>query len=436
MLTPVASAPVPQLSSLSCPSCGAGIELHAQGWAVSVVCAACGAQLDATDENLRVLQYGERVRLTPRIPLGTRGTWKGAPWEVIGCQVVTITVDEVDYSWTEYVCFNPYRGFLYLSEYEGHWNVIEKLRRRPGRERDGAHPTVELDGVTYKHFQTATACTTAALGEFPWELRVGDQIVSRDFVAPPHLLSAELSDHEVTWSQGTYTTPALIQKAFGLESRLIDPVGVFANQPNPYAGLPKRMLSLFATALVVLVAMFFANVMLASDQRVFSTGYTFDRTAAENAALVTPPFELQGRASGVTIELGANLENDWVFFALSLINDATGETREVTRQLSYYSGVDSDGSWSEGSRQESVRLAAVPAGRYFLRVEPEGGEPGKATVGYTLSVRRDVPHFGWYGLAFLALLGPLLLAVIPASSFETRRWAESDHAPSGGSNEE
>jgi hypothetical protein len=106
--------------------------LQAQGWAVSVVCGACGAQLDATDDNLKVLQYGERVTAKPRIPLGTRGTWKGAPWDVIGFQVVTITVEGTDYSWTEYVCFNPYRGFLYLSEYQGHWNVIEKLRRRVG----------------------------------------------------------------------------------------------------------------------------------------------------------------------------------------------------------------------------------------------------------------------------------------------------------------
>lgn len=435
MVSPVATAPVPQLSSLSCPSCGAGIELHAQGWAVSVVCAACGAQLDATDPNLRVLQYGERVTLRPRIPLGTRGTWKGAPWEVIGWQQVTITVDEMDYSWREYVCFNPYRGFLYLSEYDGHWNVIEKLRRLPTRETSGAQPTVELDGVTYKHFQTATARTTAALGEFPWELRVGDEVISRDFVAPPHLLSAEVSDHEVTWSFGTYTRPALIAKAFGLDQPLNEPIGVFANQPNPYEGLPKRIFGTLGAALVVLFVMLVANMLLAGNRTVFSNGYTFDRQTTE-AAFVTTPFELDGRRSGVAIDIGTSLENDWVFFSLALINEATGEAREVSRQVSYYSGSDSDGSWSEGTRSETVRLAAVPAGRYFLRVEPEGGEPGRASVAYTLSVRRDPPHFGLYGLAFLALLVPSILAVLPTAGFESRRWAESDHAPSGGSDDE
>ena len=422
------TARVPKAAGLNCPSCGASIALQAQGWAVSVVCGACGAQLDATDENLRVLQFGERVTATPRIPLGTRGTWKGAPWDVIGFQVVTITVEGTDYSWTEYVCFNPYRGFLYLSEYQGHWNVIEKLRRRPEREQGGARPTVELNGTTYKHFQTATAVTTAALGEFPWELRVGDRVVSRDFVAPPYLLSAEASGSEVTWSLGSYTPPEVIQKAFGLTTPLRRPIGVFANQPNPHAGTPQRMFGRFAIALLALVLMLVLNITTASNRTVFERAFSFTR-AEDAQATVTEPFELDGRTSSVAIDLESDLDNDWIFFVLSLINETTGETREITRQLSYFHGVDSDGSWTEGAKRESMRIASVPPGRYFLRVQTEGGEPGRASASYTVRVRRDAPHYGFYGIAVLALLLPAVLSVLPSASFEGQRWAESDHAP-------
>ena len=431
MVNPVASQVIPRTSALNCTSCGAGIELHAQGWAVSVVCAACGAQLDATDANLRVLQYGEKVTLQPRIPLGTRGTWKGVPWEAIGCQVVTVTVEGVDYSWTEYVCFNPFRGFLYLSEYQGHWIVIEKLRRRPMQSSGVDQPTYTLDGRSYKHFQTAVARTTAALGEFPWELRVGDSVVSQDYVAAPYLLSAEASEGEVTWSQGTYTRGDAIQKAFGLKREFMAPIGVFANQPNPYSDLPKRLGERFMLGMLALVAMLVLNVMMASNTEVFRQAYNYDRSVGDNGAYVTPAFDWGGRPSGVAIFLGADLVNDWVFFTLSLINEQTGETREVTRQLEYYSGSDSDGSWSEGDRSETVRLSSVPAGRYFLRVQPEGGEVGRQSVNYTLSVRRDPPHYGFYGLAFLALVTPMVFALFPAAAFENRRWAESDH-PIGG----
>ncbi|WP_396215238.1 DUF4178 domain-containing protein [Gemmatimonas sp.] len=431
MVNPVASAPVPRATAFHCPSCGASLELHAQGWAVTVVCGSCGAQLDAANEQLRVLQYGEKPRLSPRIPLGTRGTWKGVAWEAIGCQVVTITVEEVDYSWTEYVCFNPFRGFLYLSEYQGHWNVIEKLRRRPTQSSGGDQPTFTLDGRTYKHFQTAVARTTAALGEFPWELRVGDRVVSQDYVAAPYLLSAEASEGEITWSQGIYTRGDAIQKAFGLPREFMAPIGVFANQPNPYADLPKQLGKRFMLGVLALVVMLLLTITMASDRDVFSQTYTYDRSVGENGAFVTSAFTLEGRPSGVAIDLRADLANDWVFFTLSLINEQTGATREVTRQLEYYSGTDSDGSWSEGDRSETVRLSSVPAGRYFLRVQPEGGDVGRQSVNYTLRVRRDPPHYGFYGLAFLALVIPLVFALFPAAAFENRRWAESDH-PIGG----
>ena len=422
------SAHVPKAAGFNCPSCGAAIELYAQGWAVSVVCGACGAQFDATEENLKILQHGEKVTAQPRIPLGTRGTWKGAPWDVIGFQVVTITVEGSDYSWTEYVCFNPYRGFLYLSEYQGHWNVIEKLRRRPEREVSGVRTTVELNGTTYKHFQTATAVTTAALGEFPWELRLGDRVVSRDFIAPPYILSAEASGSEVTWSLGTYTPPEVIQKAFGLAKPPMQPIGVFANQPNPHANAPKRMMARFALALSALVAMLILNVTLAGNRTVFERAFTVSR-AQEEQASVTDVFDLDGRRSNVAIDLESDLDNDWLFLVLSLINETTGETREVTRQLSYYHGADSDGSWTEGDKRETVRIASVPAGRYFLRVQAEGGEPGRASATYTMRIRRDVPHYGFYGIAVLALLLPAVLSLFPSASFESRRWAESDHAP-------
>jgi hypothetical protein len=259
---------------------------------------------------------------------------------------------------------------------------------------------------------------------------VGDSVVSRDFVDPPFILSAEESAGEVTFSRGSYTPPEEIARAFGVPS-LLTPIGVFANQPNPYGDLPKRMGQRFLIGLLALFAMLFANLIFSGKRTAFSQAYTFDRSTSANAAFVTAPFTLAGRPSGVAIDVAAALENDWVFFTLSLINEQTGETREVTRQLEYYSGQDSDGSWSEGDRSETVRLSAVPAGRYFLRVEPEGGEVGRQRVAYTIEVRRDVPHYGFYALAFLAVLTPMIFALFPSAAFENRRWAESDH-PIGG----
>ena len=61
-----------------------------------------------------------------------------------------------------------------------------------------------------------------------------------DFVAPPFMLSAERTPSEVTWSLGEYTTGGQIWNAFELEGDPPAPVGVFAHQPSPYAGLASR----------------------------------------------------------------------------------------------------------------------------------------------------------------------------------------------------
>ena len=451
MTLPMGSAPldpappVPQVTTLACPHCGAPLALKAQGWAESVACGSCGSILDATQGALRLVQEHDRaVTLTPAIPLGTRGTWRGTHWDIIGCQQVTITVEGSDYSWREYVGFNPYRGFLYLSEYDGHWNVIEKLRRRPVLH-EGAHPTATLDDRTFRHFQTAMARTTAALGEFPWALRVGDAVTVADYVDPPFILSGEGGDTELTWSLGRYATPQEIAAAFQLTRALRTPVGVFANQPNPHVERGRAVLRTLALALAALLAVVVGTRALAANTVVFQQQYTVaGATSAEGGAptsdpatdpgtFVTPPFTLGGRTSNVELRLDTDLDNAWLWFTLTLVNEATGAARDLGRQVSYYHGRDGDGSWSEGSRDDRVRIGEVPPGRYFLRVAVEGDDtPGAAAPvahAVRLTVRRDVPDYTLMLLALAALVVPALLVQLPRSTFEGARWVQSDHAP-------
>lgn len=439
-----APSPAPQVTTLACPHCGAPLALKAQGWAESVVCASCGSVLDATQGALRILQaFDQAVTLTPAIPLGTRGTWQGVPWEVVGCQQVTITVDDIPYSWREYVGFNPYRGFLYLSEYQGHWNVIEKLRRQPVLT-EGGHPLATLDGRPFKHFQSAIARTTAALGEFPWQLRVGDSVTVADYVAPPFILSAEGTGDELTWSMGTYTPPEVVAKAFALPAPLRRPEGVFANQPNPHAEGARRALRRMGVALLLLALLF--GVQQGTAARTVAHTQRFQVTPAGQVAgadgntLVTPPFTLDGRTGTVELALDTDLDNAWLFFDMTLINEATGATRSVGREVSYYRGTDSDGSWSEGSRDDRVRIGRVPPGRYVLRLAVDGDESrvtaAPVTYGVALTVRRDVPALAPYLVALLALVLPALVPAMRSSAFEGRRWAESDHAPQADSGDD
>ena len=129
------------------------------------------------------------------------------------------------------------------------------------------------------------------------------------------------------------------------------------------------------------------------------------------------------------LSIHTDLDNNWAYFNFALINDQTGQTFDFAREVSYYH--DSDGS--EGSRSNSVIVPSVPSGQYYLRVEPEMA-PGSPFVRYDLELRRNVPNYGFFGVAALLLLIPPVFTTFRRSSFEAARWRESDYAPrsSGG----
>src|SRR5207245_1729315 len=228
---PLSGPPKAQAKALNCSKCGAAIVLRSFGQAETVVCSSCRSILDAKDPNLAILQQFELKTsdVKPLIPRGTRGKLRGTDYEVIGFQRRSAVVDGITYYWHEYVLFNPYKGIRYLSEYNGHWNDISICKQLPMPEGSSANYLGEI----YKHFQTSDASTDFVLGEFPWQVRVGEKAAVTDFVHPPRVLSSERMDKEVTWSIGEYMYGREIWEAFKLPGAPPEAMGVYENQPSP-----------------------------------------------------------------------------------------------------------------------------------------------------------------------------------------------------------
>lgn len=447
------------VAGFNCRSCGAAVERRALTHTRAVACTSCGALLDPNDPNVVIQQQAQlRERIVPAIPLGTRGTFDGHPFDVVGFQYRTIDVDGTTYGWREYVLFNPYQGFRYLSEYDGHWNFIRPLPNWPAEPQGGTiHGT--WDDASYRHFQTADATTRFVLGEFPWRVRVGDRVSVSDFVAPPRLLSRERTKDETTWSVGRYMTGAEVWTACGLSTSPPDVKGIFANQPSPYQGkvMATWRRGLMLAGLVVLLLV--GREITASREQVFTgsfvsqptpgatptglaapipgqppaatPGASFATTDAAEPAFVTDTFTLR---DGGTLELdvATDLTNAWLALDFALVNLATGTAVNVDTEIERYAGTDADGPWSEGSTSGRLLVPYVPAGEYYLRVEPAGNAP----THYTLTVRRDVVSELPYFLALGALCVWPIFVAVRAASFESRRWQESDSESGGGDDDD
>jgi hypothetical protein len=420
--------PAVGVKSLSCPACGATTAVRLFGHAVNVVCQSCHSILDAKDAGVRILQqFKDAVRYDPLIPLGTRGKIQDVVYEVVGFQVRQIQVDHAFYRWGEYLLFNPYKGFHYLTEYAGHWNLVSTVQSLPeGDPTPGSGTPRSYQGQRYRHFQTATATTVFVLGEFPWQVRVGESATVADYVSPPWMLSGEVSaDKEVTWSLGEYIRGADIWTGLALPGQPPPAEGIYADQPSPLRPVTGWMWR-YAALLVALAALFWVvHVVTARQKRAFSQNFVYDARSGNDSSLVTPVFELDGRSSAVSVETAANLENQWMFVGYALVNDETGQTFDFGREVSYYHGYEDGESWSEGSTSDAVTLPRVRPGRYFLRIEPEG-DRGSQPVAYRVTVVRDVATSIWFVIALALIALPPVVTSWRAMAFERRRWQESD----------
>lgn len=424
---PLSNPPKPQVKALNCPQCGAAIVLRSLGNAETVVCASCHSILDAKDPNLQILQKFNVItgEVPPMIPLGTRGKIRGTDYEVIGFQRRSITVEGIRYDWHEYVLFNPYKPTRYLTEYQGHWNDISVCKELPTVQ----FAAVNYLGEIYKHFQTAEANTNYVLGEFPWQVRVGEHATVTDYVKPPRVLSSEKMANEVTWSIGEYMYGADIWKAFNLPGQAPEAVGVYENQPSPVSENVKGIWSAFLAFAILLLVLLAGFDLASSKTTVFDSSYRLNAGEPKGeASFVTDVFNLDGRTSNVQVTTSANVDNSWIYLNYALIDQDSGQAWDFGREVSYYHGYDSDGSWTEGSRKDEVVIPSVPAGHYYLRIEPEV-DPRHPPLVYTVQVRRDVTVPGLFGVAFLALLIPAIVITWRSMSFERARWAESDHPP-------
>lgn len=442
-MSPAVTAPyVRQVTSLSCPNCGATVALRGFGLALNAVCGSCQSVLDASNsQQVQILQKAESWQtFDPVIPLGRRGTFRGEAWEAIGFQRRAIVVEGATYAWFEYLLFNPYRGFRYLTEYDGHWTWIRPVSALPRQWKMGGRLLGAYGGKTFKHFQTATARTTFVLGEFPFQVRVGDTVEVNDFTSPPYSIGSERSEQEVSWSAGEYVSADEIWRCFGVPGKAPAGKGVYFNQPNPHAEKPKRYWTWSLIGLAVWLLITVGLVVMSPNREVFRQQYVFDPLSRSERAFVTDLFEL--RESGkLELEVASNVDQAELDLDVALIEYSSGTAYNVGVSTSYYYGNDSDGSWSEGSREARASLGRVPAGRYYFRIEPEAAAESNSVgsrvpLRYTLVARQDKPGVLWMLCAVLFLFLPPLWVSIEAGGFETARWQESDYAVAAGGEEE
>lgn len=414
-----------------CPSCGAPMSARSKD-ILAVGCVSCGAVVDTADQNYKLLSkaLGSRdEKYVPRLALGSKGTLDGKPAEVIGFLVKQCKVDGIAYDWREYLLAGEHGTYRWLTEYNGHWNIADVLSNPPNSSGAMELSDVRWSGQDFKHFSTTPAAEVIQVaGEFTWRVRRGETNRVVDYVAPPLMLSRESTAKDLSWSQGLYVAPAVIAEAFKLpEGRLPEPVGIYANQPNPWEATHQRVCKLFwkLALLAVVLQLFFAFV--SGGKTLLRQELAFSPQMAEET-LVTRDFEVRDKPRKITVRNTTTLDNNWIGLDLLLVNKATGNAWPAARELAFYQGYD-DGHWTEGSNEDEVVFRDVPPGTYYLSVDPDLAPEKPVPVRDTVEVFSGGAGWSNFVLVLLFLVIFPIFTRLRHAAFEAGRWAESDHAP-------
>ena len=417
-------------AAMGCPNCGGPLSLTAPDKAERVTCPNCNSLLDVNQGNLSYLKALNPTQADVNfvLPVGAEGTFAGdVKFKIIGAVVRSVQMDGIHYYWHEYLLYNPSIGFRWLVHSDNHWNFVEPVNPAEveasgmGISITSTPATVVYNGVKYKIFQDAPAVVEYVKGEFYWRVEQGETVRAIDYVAAPVMLSQEVTANEVNWSAGVYMTNAEVEKAFGV-SNLPKPWSVGPNQP--FTGRFYYTWGLLPLALLFVVAIFMIPLSGLSSI-VLNQEIVLPPMANPSTAQVafSNPFDIKANRN-VKITASAPVNNSFADLDVDLINDQSQEVESVNVPIEYYTGTDSDGSWSEGGQTQDATLSSLPAGKYTLRVEGTWQNAAQA-MPISVKVEQNVVR----GVNFLCAL--FILAIVPIIglirkiSFESSRWKDS-----------
>jgi hypothetical protein len=290
-----------------------------------------------------------------------------------------------------------------------------------------------------RFFQDARAQVDYVLGEFYWRVKVGEEVATDDWVRPGFMLSREQNEHEVSWTLSELLPEREMRDAFGVGPSP-ESWPPLPHQPSPYARDGGRMLKLGAAAVLLvllLLAFFSGGPTLLRETLPYTLGGP-QRSATLGPVTLTRPWQL------VAIKARApELDNSWVDLDYALVERTSQQAYEAWGVAERYSGRDSDGAWTEGSRSATVKLAAVPKGTYDLVVDyqaqkwgggylyPDLPDPPEVTRSLELEVRTGMLFPSNAFLALILILLPLLWMLIRHVKFEQARQDQSDVGRTG-----
>ena len=421
---PMARVGAAVAEKIACPSCGGGLERVTGLQAKAMHCQFCGGGIDLTTDPYRIFAMQTWDGLTEGIvPLGAKVTMEGVEFTVLAHLVREAMKWGV--RWTETLLHHPHKGYRWLLEGDRHFTWVTPMADWP--KGDGSK--VSVGEVTCRYAESNSVVVRKVAGELYWRVTAGDIVEGTDYVGPPWMVSREENGEEISWSLGKYMTREEVKEACGLESTPPKPRTVALHQPAPQDKYMKPLLWRWFAATLLIIGgsvVYYGTSdrsMVESEKFQLTLPSTpaqkkegspeHDKLRDQNARFMGP-FEVEKGPTTVRVTVHTEVSNSWLWFRFALYRPDDGTAFDFNELVKSYDG--------DGSRKGKVVVAGIPAGSYYLRIEPQGGDwKAKRKTSYTATVHVDVPLLRWPLIAFGIISLLPMFAVLMKWRFEARR---------------
>ncbi|MBA4056442.1 MAG: hypothetical protein C0490_17130, partial [Marivirga sp.] len=275
---------------------------------LAMTCSNCHTYFRQGQWNKRLTTFGSKHEQA--LPVGSRGRIDRTLYEVMGFVVKKET--KYKYLWREYLLFNPYMGYAFLSEYNGHWNFIWPVESAPnGGSIDS---DFDYNKKHYQLFQKYSSEVVYANGEFFFDIvDITASTINKEYISPPYLFALEESEDSVLWCEGEYLTPKEVSTAFEIPlNRLPAKTGLGYIQPLTSTFSEKSLInfSIILLSIVIGLQLFFSKN---AAEKIVYEGRFQKENLNDQKLFVTPTFTLEGASKSIDIYIQSPLQNDWFF---------------------------------------------------------------------------------------------------------------------------
>jgi len=405
----------------ACFSCKHPISSYLEDATYSFVCDKCGAICDnyhsKSKSNIDKINVSKEPLL---ISIGSEGILAGTKYKVISHtrKKENGTTDQ----WSEFGLFNPVKGQAFLTVDNGHWTLHTLCKGIPSN----LSKTASWNKQSYKLYAKYKSKVVYASGEFTSKFEYNKITNVEEYIFPPFMLTKEYDENSLKWFEGVYIMPDEIKKAFNLNSV---PSRKGVGQIQPYVS--KFSAAFFRKVLYVIALIWgglqFYYASISKEEIIYSNSYLIN-DSLNKTDIYTPTFELSNGTKNMELRVSTNIDNNWMYNSVTLVNEKTGDVFDFDFETEYYYGYEGGENWTEGSNWNSRIASSVPEGTYYMIIQPQKPDDLN-TVFIEVFLRRDVFVLS-NGIIVL-----LLLAAFPTyyfyfkENFEKKRWYNSSFYP-------